>query len=67
MTGTDEGEPRFHETCPGQRVSSFEMHARSAFDLLHYKGVDVDRLLPLVPGLDALSPTVIERVGIAGK
>ncbi|GAA5992018.1 hypothetical protein JCM10908_000702 [Rhodotorula pacifica] len=40
---------------------------RSAFDLLHYKGVDVERLLPLVPGLEALSPMVIERVGIAGK
>ncbi|KAG0661730.1 Mitochondrial Translation Optimization [Rhodotorula mucilaginosa] len=40
---------------------------RSAFDLLHYKGVDIERLLPLVPGLDALSPAIIERVGIAGK
>ncbi|BGP52826.1 Mitochondrial Translation Optimization [Rhodotorula sphaerocarpa] len=40
---------------------------RSAFDLLHYKGVDVDRLLPLVPGLESLTPSVIERVGIAGK
>lgn len=39
----------------------------SAFDLLHYKDVDIDRLVAHVPGLDALSPRTLERIGIAGK
>ncbi|GAA6004495.1 hypothetical protein JCM10207_000753 [Rhodosporidiobolus poonsookiae] len=40
---------------------------RSAFDLLHYKDIDMSRLVPHVPGLDALPPRILERVGIAGK
>ncbi|GAA5932481.1 hypothetical protein JCM3775_005931 [Rhodotorula graminis] len=40
---------------------------RSAFDLLHYKDVDIDRLVAHVPGLDALLPRTLERIGIAGK
>ncbi|GJN91511.1 hypothetical protein Rhopal_004534-T1 [Rhodotorula paludigena] len=40
---------------------------RSAFDLLHYKDVDMARLVPHVPGLDALTPRMLERIGIAGK
>lgn len=48
-------------------VEMADLLCYSAFDLLHYKGVDVDRLLPLVPGLESLTPSVIERVGIAGK
>lgn len=39
----------------------------SAFELLHYKDIDVERLLPHVPGLEALQPRILERVGIAGK
>ncbi|GAA6039032.1 hypothetical protein JCM8097_000164 [Rhodosporidiobolus ruineniae] len=40
---------------------------RSAFDLLHYKDVDIARLLPHVPFLQSLPPSVVERIGIAGK
>ncbi|BGO99314.1 Mitochondrial translation optimization protein 1 [Rhodotorula toruloides] len=40
---------------------------RSAFELLHYKDIDVERLLPHVPGLETLPPRILERVGIAGK
>ncbi|GAA5857123.1 hypothetical protein JCM8547_007973 [Rhodosporidiobolus lusitaniae] len=40
---------------------------RSAFDLLHYKDVFIDRLVSHVPGLSDLPPRVLERVGIAGK
>ncbi|GAA5898713.1 hypothetical protein JCM6882_000905 [Rhodosporidiobolus microsporus] len=40
---------------------------RSAFDLLHYKDVSLPLLLPHVPGLSALPPSTLERIGIAGK
>ncbi|SGY30821.1 BQ5605_C002g01184 [Microbotryum silenes-dioicae] len=39
---------------------------RSAFDLLHYKGVDVTRLEGVVPGLDGLDPKLKERIYIEG-
>lgn len=38
----------------------------SAFDLLHYKDVDMARLTPLVPGLHDLPLKIIERLGIEG-
>ncbi|GAA5961269.1 hypothetical protein JCM3765_002892 [Sporobolomyces pararoseus] len=40
---------------------------RSAFDLLHYKGVSIDSLLPHVPDLSKVEPRILERIGIAGK
>ncbi|GAA5899132.1 tRNA modification protein MTO1 [Sporobolomyces salmoneus] len=40
---------------------------RSAFDLLHYKGVTIDSLLPHVPNLSSIDPRILERIGIAGK
>ncbi|ORY75661.1 glucose inhibited division protein A-domain-containing protein [Leucosporidium creatinivorum] len=39
---------------------------RSAFDLLHYKGVDIQRLLPVVPALQHFSPRILERLNIEG-
>ncbi|KAK4054895.1 Mitochondrial Translation Optimization [Microbotryomycetes sp. JL201] len=41
-------------------------HRRSAFDMLHYKGVDMARLVPLVPGLDELPHLIQERLRIEG-
>ncbi|KAK4058045.1 Mitochondrial Translation Optimization [Microbotryomycetes sp. JL221] len=41
-------------------------HKRSAFDMLHYKGVDMSRLLPLVPGLNDLPPLILDRLRIEG-
>jgi tRNA uridine 5-carboxymethylaminomethyl modification enzyme len=38
----------------------------SAFDLLHYKGVDMARLGHLVPGLQQFSPRILERLNIEG-
>lgn len=64
---TGAGEPASLQHAEGVQYAYVEYLICSAFDLLHYKGVDIERLLPLVPGLDALSPAVIERVGIAGK
>ncbi|GAA5851748.1 hypothetical protein JCM3766R1_000245 [Sporobolomyces carnicolor] len=41
---------------------------RSAFDLLHYKGVTIDSLLAHVPSsVSKLERGVLERIGIAGK
>ncbi|GAA6058743.1 hypothetical protein JCM10212_003431 [Sporobolomyces blumeae] len=42
-------------------------HKRSAFDLLHYKGVSIDSLVPHVPELASVQPRILERIGIAGK
>ncbi|KAM0755862.1 mitochondrial translation optimization protein [Meredithblackwellia eburnea MCA 4105] len=42
-------------------------HKRSAFDLLHYKGVGISDLLPLVPGLESFPPQILERVEIEGR
>ncbi|KAK4705437.1 tRNA uridine 5-carboxymethylaminomethyl modification enzyme, partial [Phenoliferia sp. Uapishka_3] len=39
---------------------------RSAFDLLHYKGVGVKDILPEVPGLEEFSPRILERLEIEG-
>lgn len=38
----------------------------SAFDLLHYKGVDIARLGSIVPGLGHFSPRILERLNIEG-
>ncbi|GAA5827039.1 hypothetical protein JCM11251_002217 [Rhodosporidiobolus azoricus] len=44
---------------------------RSAFDLLHYKSVTLSSLLPHlsphIPLLSSLSPSILDRVAIAGK
>ncbi|GAA5972199.1 hypothetical protein JCM11641_002354 [Rhodosporidiobolus odoratus] len=40
---------------------------RSAFDLLHYKDIDMSSLLPHVPGLSELPLRTLDRIGIAGK
>lgn len=39
---------------------------RSAFDLLHYKNVGIDRLLEFVPGLEAFSPRILDRINVEG-
>ena len=35
--------------------------------MLHYKDVDIQRILQLVPGLSNISPRILERVEIAAK
>ncbi|GAA5885528.1 hypothetical protein JCM16303_002245 [Sporobolomyces ruberrimus] len=40
---------------------------RSAFDLLHYKGVSIASLVNHVPELCNFAPETLERLGIAGK
>ncbi|GAA5838622.1 hypothetical protein JCM5353_001217 [Sporobolomyces roseus] len=42
-------------------------HKRSAFDLLHYKGVSISALVQHVPNLSIDDPLILERIGIAGK
>lgn len=53
-----------------EHAISVEAHSclviRSAFDLLHYKNVDMSRLAPLVPGLEDTPPKIIERLNIEG-
>lgn len=39
----------------------------SAFDLLHYKDVDIKRLESIVPGLSSFTPRILERLDIAGR
>ena len=39
----------------------------SAFDLLGYTGVTLPRLLPHVPALTALPPSILERLEIEGR
>ncbi|KAL8292984.1 hypothetical protein RQP46_000678 [Phenoliferia psychrophenolica] len=41
-------------------------HRRSAFDLLHYKGIGVKEVLAQVPGLEDFSPRILERLEIEG-
>ncbi|GAA5923535.1 tRNA modification protein MTO1 [Sporobolomyces koalae] len=40
---------------------------RSAFDLLHYKGVTTASLVDHVPFLSTIEPKILDRIGIAGK
>ena len=68
---TGAGEPASLRHTEGVQYAYVKYSICSAFDLLHYKGVDIERLLPRVcapgPALHARSPAIIERVGIAGK
>ena len=40
---------------------------RTAFDLLHYKDVDIQRLLPLIPELLSFEPRLLERLDTEGR
>ena len=39
----------------------------SAFDLLHYRGVDLARLAGLLPSLASFAPGILERLGVEGR
>lgn len=39
---------------------------RSAFDLLHYKNVTIDKLVPHLPGIEHFTPRILERINIEG-
>lgn len=43
-----------------------DAHLISAFDLLSRPNVPISRLFPLVPGLSDYSPSILERLSIAG-